>query len=68
MSITFDTSSGMIIVFQTGEPGSRCHEEEVIKFYNILQQNLNKVIKKMKFLFLGDFNAERSLKLLSHSA
>ena len=37
MSITFDTSSGMIVVFQTDEPGSRCHEEESLNstiYYN----------------------------------
>ena len=40
----------------------------IVKFYNILEQNFSKVEKKMKFLFLGDFTAKRSLKLLSHSA
>ena len=68
MSITFDTGPRLIVVFQTDEPGCRCHEEEVAEFSNILQQNVNKVKKKIKFLFLGDFNAKRSLKSFSHSA
>ena len=62
MSITFVTSSGMIVVLQNHEPGSTCNEENVAKFFNILKQNVNKVKKKMTFLVLGNFDAKRSLK------
>ena len=57
MSVTLKTNTGSVTIIQVHVPDSNYDDDEVENFYNILQQEIDTIPKKLTVLLNGDFNA-----------
>ena len=57
MSVALKTNTGSVTIIQVHVPDSNYDDDEVENFYNILQQEIDTIPKKLTVLLNGDFNA-----------
>ena len=58
MSVSFDTTEGILTIIQVYAPDSSYPEADIDEFYDSLQQHINSLPSKNKYILLGDFNAK----------
>lgn len=57
MSITLNTQRGPLTIFQVYAPDSSYDDEVYYNFFDILENNMNRLPLNHSFMVLGDFNA-----------
>ena len=58
MSVTLGLADGPITLFQIYAPDTSYSEDEIIIFYESLQDRLDLISKRNKLIIMGDFNAK----------